>query len=60
MMTSISTKQFTEVEFKCWLITISEMAEGDRFKNVLRYFIMSLYRRYRTYLYFKLSIILNI
>lgn len=39
-MTSISTKQFTEVEFKCWLITISEMAEGDRFKNVLRYFIM--------------------
>ena len=29
MMTSISTKQFTEVEFKCWLITISGMAEGD-------------------------------
>ena len=29
MMTNISTKQFTEVEFKCWLITMSEMAEGD-------------------------------
>ena len=40
MMTSISTKQFTEVEFKCWLITISGMAEGDWFKNVLRCFIM--------------------
>ena len=40
MMTSISTKQFTEIEFKCWLITISGMAEGDWLKNVLRYFIM--------------------